>query len=182
MKTIFSEKYLTGKTYNGLTYDGEFHRIKSVPFAMWKCICGNRTKGRVEDVVRGKKKSCSCFVYRKKSAHYLWGGCGDLSGDYWNKVVNGAKSRKLEIKVSLKDAWNKFVEQDKKCALTGVPLDFGTTKRANDMTASLDRIDSSKGYIPGNIQWVHKKINVMKMDLSQDQFIDWCRKVSDRCT
>ena len=45
-------------------------------------------------------------------------------------------------------------------------------------TASLDRIDSTKGYSKDNIQWVHKDINCMKMDFSQQYFIDLCVKVA----
>lgn len=46
-------------------------------------------------------------------------------------------------------------------------------------TASLDRIDSSKGYVLGNIQWVHKDINKMKLDYDQDYFIDICRRIAE---
>ena len=45
------------------------------------------------------------------------------------------------------------------------------------MTASLDRIDSSKGYIKGNVQWVHKEFNKMKLDLLDKEFIDICKLV-----
>ena len=37
-------------------------------------------------------------------------------------------------------------------------------------TASLDRIDSKKGYTIDNIQWVHKDVNKMKMDLQEEDF------------
>lgn len=50
-----------------------------------------------------------------------------------------------------------------------------------EASASLDRIDSSKGYEQGNVQWVHKDINNMKQSFSQDKFIDWCKKVVNRC-
>ena len=39
-------------------------------------------------------------------------------------------------------------------------------------TASLDRIDSSKGYVPGNIQCVHKDINALKTDFSEERFLE----------
>ena len=45
-------------------------------------------------------------------------------------------------------------------------------------TASLDRIDSSKGYTTDNIQWVHKDINIMKNDYGNDYFIEICKKVA----
>jgi len=63
-----------------------------------------------------------------------------------------------------------FLEQDKKCALTNLDIEMGTT-------ASLDRIDSSKGYINGNIQWLHKNVNQMKWDLNQSHFISLCELI-----
>lgn len=47
------------------------------------------------------------------------------------------------------------------------------------MTASIDRIDSSKGYTKDNIQWVHKNVNIMKMDQTMDQFLYICKKIVD---
>ena len=46
------------------------------------------------------------------------------------------------------------------------------------MTASLDRIDSNLGYVKGNVQWVHKHINVMKNIFNQDMFIFLCNQVT----
>lgn len=43
-----------------------------------------------------------------------------------------------------------------------------------EQTASLDRIDSSKGYIPGNVQWVHKDVNKMKLALSEKRLLELC--------
>ena len=37
-------------------------------------------------------------------------------------------------------------------------------------TASLDRVDSSKGYIKNNIRWVHRLVNQIKWDLKERQF------------
>jgi hypothetical protein len=62
--------------------------------------------------------------------------------------------------------------QNHKCALTKIPIDCISG------SASLDRIDSSKGYIIGNIQWLHKVINEMKWDYLQSDFIHWCRLVA----
>jgi hypothetical protein len=43
---------------------------------------------------------------------------------------------------------------------------------------SLDRIDSSLGYIEGNVQWIYKEIQFMKRVLSQEDFIGWCEKIA----
>lgn len=65
-----------------------------------------------------------------------------------------------------------LVVQDYKCALTGAPLVVGEN-------ASVDRIDSSRGYELGNIQWVTKEVNRMKIDFDQKLFIELCRKVAE---
>ena len=47
------------------------------------------------------------------------------------------------------------------------------------MTASLDRIDSSRGYTLDNIQWVHKDLNKMKTNYPNDYFIKMCKYVAN---
>lgn len=79
------------------------------------------------------------------------------------------------FEITIQDAWNKFVSQNGLCAISGESLCFSV----KNCTASLDRIDNSKHYSVDNIQWVHKTINVMRMDLSVDEFIEWCKKVAN---
>lgn len=45
--------------------------------------------------------------------------------------------------------------------------------------ASLDRIDSSLGYIIGNVQWVYKGVNFMKGEMSHDYFIEMCKMITE---
>jgi len=47
-------------------------------------------------------------------------------------------------------------------------------------TASIDRINNSRGYLKGNIQLVHKDINFMKGKMSQDDFIKMCKLVANK--
>ena len=52
-----------------------------------------------------------------------------------------------------------------------------------DLIASLDRIDSSKGYTKDNVWWISRRENSCKMDLSiQDMeqfFIDGCEYLEE---
>jgi hypothetical protein len=43
--------------------------------------------------------------------------------------------------------------------------------------ASIDRIDSSKGYVVDNIQFVCRIANTAKSDLSQEDFINLCKTI-----
>jgi hypothetical protein len=86
----------------------------------------------------------------------------------------------LTFEITKEYAWYVFEKQEGKCALSGVPLVFGTTKKGSCTTASLDRIDSKYGYVRGNIQWVHKTLNIMKMALSVEDFVAWCHRVASQ--
>ena len=71
-----------------------------------------------------------------------------------------------------------FKQQNGKCAISGVELIVAKTileHKKGCSTISLDRIDSSKGYEPGNVQWVHKVVNWMKHELSSSEFMTWCK-------
>lgn len=68
----------------------------------------------------------------------------------------------------LQTLWDK---QEGKCALSGIQLqhyDFKTKKAPNN--ASLDRIDSSRGYLKDNVQFVAYSLNLAKVDFDNDQF------------
>jgi hypothetical protein len=42
---------------------------------------------------------------------------------------------------------------------------------------SIDRIDSSKGYLRGNVQFVCDIVNRMKSSMTQEELLFWCRKI-----
>lgn len=109
-------------------------------------------------------------------------GCGKISGSYWCAVRHHAKLRHLALEITIEDAWQIFLAQDGKCALSGVSLVFpeawdNLSRRAQ--TASLDRKNSNLGYVHGNIQWVHKDLNWMKREWPESKFLDWCVKVAN---
>lgn len=117
------------------------------------------------------------YNYRKKFGKDRQAGYKDINGTFWARVKSNAKTRSIPLEVDISDAWDVLNQQGKKCALTGIDLIFEVT--LGETTASLDRIDSKIGYTKDNIQWLHKKINLMKGTLSQEEFINFCKKVSD---
>ena len=78
----------------------------------------------------------------------------------------------------MEEMWEQWLIQDGKCKLTGKKL-LLHTRKGNNTTASLDRIDSSKGYTKDNIQWIHKDIQRMKTNFDNEYFIEICKKVSE---
>lgn len=165
-----SRKYkdITGKKFHNLTVIKISD--KTIRKAIWecKCSCGNITHVVGNALRRGEIRSCGCL--RKIIAY------GDISGYFFTRIKRHAEKRQIYFDICIKNIWELFIKQDKKCALTGIDLVL-TRKRGSDNTASLDRIDSSKGYTLDNIRWVHKEINIMKMDLSDIELIEWAKKL-----
>jgi len=146
---------------------------------MWecKCSCGTTRSVMASSLLRGISTSCGCYAIERISGSNgaQWKGHGDISGSIWVAIKCSAKNRKLRFEVGIEYAWDLFLEQDRRCAYTGIELFFGTSRKRN---ASLDRIDSSKPYIEGNVQWVHKTVNAMKWDMAEEEFLNWCDLVT----
>jgi len=142
------------------------------------CICGKEIF-RETETLRGQC-SCGCRHNLVGSQNKRWRGFGEISGEAWLHILRAAKKRNIEFSISIQDAWNLFLQQNRKCILSGLDLSFSKTEKTMKFTtASLDRIDSSGGYTKNNIQWVHKDINKLKTDFPQDKFISLCQQVSD---
>lgn len=140
--------------------------------AIWKCRCkcGKVKNIRANNLKQGHVKSCG-----KCKNHYAWKGYGCISGQYWSILKNNAKRRKIKFDITIEYAWDLYIKQNNKCKISGVDIFFtkNYTGENKSQTASLDRIDSKKGYIEGNIQWVHKIVNIIKWNLSMDEFLNW---------
>jgi len=95
----------------------------------------------------------------------------------WLSTIKGAQYRNFDFKISIEDVWEQFLKQNKKCALTNWKIEFTNIRNKN--TASIDRIDSTKGYFKDNIQIVHKKINTLKMDFPEKELFQMCRAITN---
>jgi hypothetical protein len=176
---------LTGQVFRFLTVkerDTSPRRGVSRSARWWcECICGKMISVRADRLRKGKK-SCGCRQERPSCSaerNYHWKGCGLISGEVWCDIRQSAKKRPhIEFSITIEEAWQIYLRQEGRCAITGVEIVFSKTTERRKRTASLDRIDSSKGYVSGNVQWVHKEINRLKWDMRQDEFIEWCMLVT----
>jgi len=172
---------LTGKRFGKLKVISfiEFrqlpYRYGRIPYFLCQCDCGKTKECNGYQLKNGNTTSCGCSFIG--SNHHRWKGIGDLSGHLMCKFKANAKIRGWKFKVSKEYLWELFLKQNKKCALTGMDLTFSKKVNDYDGNASLDRIDSSLGYIEGNLQWVDKRINNMKQAYSEKEFIELCRRV-----
>jgi hypothetical protein len=166
---------------NGMEFlDSSYLGLKH-PHAL-KCFCGNIFNKPISRMFyKNQTQSCGC-LYRNRVGknHFQWKGVGDLSAQHFKRIIHNAKARSINFNVTIEDLWNLYMAQKGLCALSGLPIIFGNKSKhfSSIATASLDRIDSSKGYELGNIHWVHKHINSMKQDFSLDYFYGLCADIS----
>lgn len=144
-------------------------------FINLQCKCGYITQKKIG--MHYNAKQCrNCYTKQQKGRiAFNRTGYKGISGTYWGALKAGAKLRSLTFSITKKDVWELFIKQDKKCALSGIPLKLSYKEK----TASLDRINSNKGYIINNLQWTLIEINYMKYKLTQERFLELCKKIAD---
>ncbi len=140
------------------------------------CIkCGNiRIVKRKQHAIGMSQKPCKRCS--NKNNHPI-GVHGSVRLSFFNKYKTGAQTRSKNWNIGVEEANSILEKQNHKCALSGLPI--SACDDLNKITASLDRIDNSKGYEPDNVQWVHKSINMMRGTLSIETFKKFCKEVTN---
>ena len=154
---------------------------------MYSRLCGGcglglsyKTKAHFERSEAAKSMCRKCTntrinktISRKGSENAAWTGYRNVPGKVFSRLKHGAKQRNIFFDLTIEDIYNKYQEQFGLCAFTNKLLTFGED-------ASIDRIDSTKGYYYDNIQIVHKVLNMMKKNMDNEDFLSWCRRVHTR--
>lgn len=143
-----------------------------------RCKCGHEAFKSHVALRAGDSKMCIVCA-KKMLRKRVFTGIEELTGSYIGSIKAGckrSKNRTLEFTVTKEFLWSLFLKQKRKCALSGVDIVMHFNRR--NQTASLDRINSFKGYTKDNVQWIHKIVNNMKQDQSDESFIQWCQLIS----
>ena len=92
------------------------------------------------------------------------------------------KNRYKNIDVSIDDLKEQWEKQNGICEFSGVKLILSSNTKINKnpiYSASLDRIDSSIGYLKGNIRWVSRAMNWMKNTITDDMGWELCNLINE---
>lgn len=183
MQSIINES--VGKKFGQLTvlaYLGK-KRVR------YQCDCGSIKESNFYHVKKGGGCGCrrnlpeQCEKSRERMLQMQRNGIVNSGGDYksdeftpfryiWKSISNN--TRKPIENLTMKDLQNVWDNQNGICVYSGIELILPTHTNINQYKdyeyASLDRIDSSKNYEIGNIQFVSRTVNFAKNSMSHEHF------------
>lgn len=150
-----------------------------------QCICGNLSWKNSVQLKNGTSTRC------KRCGNKSYLKDGDFANTNaiikykYNQTIHNLPTRihrgrkpKLSFNLSLDYLNSLYEQQNHRCALSGISLEPDLSLTVSQQNMSIDRIDSNGVYEEGNIQWVDKRINMMKGTLSNEEFIELCTMVA----
>lgn len=147
-----------------------------------QCDCGKFKECYKKRLLDGRNTSCGCSTNRSGPDNGSWCGHEEITGSFWASIRASAEKRQIPLEITIEEAWDLFVGQNKKCKLTGIDLVMPTRQysrfESTPSLASLDRKDSNKSYTKENCQWLLREVNIMKMDLEQQKFLQICKTIT----
>ncbi len=187
---------MVGKKFNSLTVLSIISEETVGKYVMLKvkCVCGNEKEVQGYKVYSGRAKSCGCMQGLKQKVDYLKA----VKKFAFTILKCQAKDRGLENTLPLTD----FIRiSEENCTYCGAEPsnDMGVwwrnklksgqkrnkiredkrTEGVSWLTNGLDRVDSSKGYVLGNVVACCKDCNRAKSDMTTEKFMTWLDKLAN---
>jgi hypothetical protein len=139
---------ITGKQYGRLTATRYIGHIKGGTVWEFLCSCGNTHVAQYVNVVHGKTRSCGCFNRDALSKRRTHGMCNTKVYHAWQAMrgrcspTSTDKHHYYDKGIRVCDEWaSSFEEFFKHIGEPPTPQH------------TLDRIDSTRNYEPGNVRW-----------------------------
>ena len=146
-----------------------------------RCSVCKQTKERTKDF-RLKKHSTGGYAYDSickicskisvESYRHTWEG---RAAELVRRAKDRASQRGFEFDLDQPWVFERLQRFEFRCEISGVPLSRGREGDSgvgfsNRYAASLDRVDSSRGYTKDNVRIVCNRMNTALGDLTDDQF------------
>ena len=128
------------------------------------------------ELARAIRNNSVCISCHNKSGKNNKGKYKEIPISWFEIKKRKALEKGREFEFDIKYIWSIYIKQGRKCALSGLPLDFNVD--TDNGMVSIDRINNDKGYIKRNIQLLHKDVNYAKWTFSQKDFIKICNLVA----
>lgn len=166
-------KDMTGKRFGRLVIIERKEDSKKTVYWKCKCDCGNIVFVGGKELRNGHTKSCGCYNKVKRFKPEGVASFNRLFGAY--KRSAKTKGRKFSLSA---EEFEKLTSDN--CFYCGaVPSSVMINKNGNGnlIYNGIDRVDNSKGYIPGNCVTCCTACNLAKREMSQEEFYAWVERV-----
>ena len=160
--------------------------------------CGKEAQKPLSEYNRNKKlgrknfcsRSCAIRYANKNKLHtftdkcreHLLSICNNHKDEYtkFRYTLHNILKRSKDVDVDLEYLKQLWESQNGTCPYTGIKLKLPTYRdyKFYFNCASLDRIDSFKGYIKGNVQFISLPINLMKSTKSDIEVKQFLKQIS----
>ena len=142
------------------------------------------------DYVKGKIKlrlQAECGECREKQRHTKYSANPEIFLLRAYQMIKQRSARPLRrrkpVTITFKDFMKAWAAQKKKhgliCPISNQEMTYIQGLGNLETNISIDRIDSSKDYIKGNIQFICRRVNTMKHNESLDSLIFWSRAITE---
>jgi hypothetical protein len=133
-----------------------------------------------DGIVKGNVRVVSSLGLRQKIQELCLNGYfenidytpDDIKREICIKAKRNARRRKCEFNLKPQD-----VIVPEYCVYLGVALSYNKKDKNESFYFSIDRIDSTKGYVKGNVQIISILANTMKNSSSQEQLITFAKNI-----
>lgn len=146
--------YTKNTTIGSLLFLEETDRINNVRAGLFKCHCGKEFKTTITSVKTGNTKSCGCQRIKSiKKSISTHGKTGTVEHECWNSMKRRCAGYNSKNKKNYTDKGIKVCDrwlEPKGQGFLNFLEDMGP--RPQDKP-TLDRIDGTKNYEPGNCRW-----------------------------
>jgi hypothetical protein len=159
---------LTGRVIEHITVTSFSHVQDQPRQVVWncRCDCGTVFQATSRVLLALEKKSCGCHVYQidGRGRRYI-SPLDSKIGDRFSQYVSRAERRQLAFELT-RDQFKELLMSS--CAYCGEDA---------DPLNGVDRVDSSKGYVIGNVKSACFTCNRAKSDMSYTEFVAWIERL-----
>ena len=139
------------------------------------CDCGNVFVAWAGPLRAGNTKSCGCLRKGRRESRLPLGEAAFRA--VFRSYQGNARTHGRPFILDLDETRELFQSP---CTYCGFPPQTISKTRAGHgefVYNGLDRVDNTKGYVPGNVVPCCSRCNIAKQDLSVGEFLDWARRI-----
>lgn len=146
-----------------------FRKYKKIGKITLNSYCKECYKTYIKEKMYNKRLSLENRINERESAFKRRLKNPEL--EMLNRTRKRALSKNIPFNLEISD-----IIIPEKCPILDIPLKLNRVS-AKDDSPSLDKIDSNKGYIKGNVRVISRLANIMKAHATKEQIEKFCENI-----